>query len=100
VLASAVPLAVAVAAVEALDERVTPGATVLDVELAAVADGGAVVFELLLLAGSTVEVVVVLVVVLAVVLAVAVLVVVLLPAAGAMEKAVENTLGAVKSFWF
>jgi hypothetical protein len=96
VLASAVPLAVAVAAVEALDERVTPGATVLDVELAAVADGGAVVFELLLLAGWTVEVVVVL----AVVLAVAVLVVVLPPAAGAMEKAVENTLGAVKSFWF
>jgi hypothetical protein len=90
VLASAVPSAAAV------DERVTAGATVLDVELAAVADGGGVVFELLLLAGSTVEVVVVLVVV----LAVAVVVVVLPPAAGAMEKAVENTLGAVKSFWF
>jgi hypothetical protein len=83
VLASAVP------SVAAVDERLTVGATVFGVELAVVLDVGVVVLEPFPLAGSTV-----------VVVAVGAVVVVLPPLAGAMVKGVENTLGAVKSFWF
>jgi hypothetical protein len=62
------------------------------------ADGGGVVVELFPLARSAVGLAVLAVVVLAA--AVEVVVVVVPPAAGAMVKGVENTLGAVKSFWF